>query len=80
MGIEILSEIVLYQKGSLKRVRRYLRDMHPHLGIITRGFTGWETIQEIDVVVPIAKFSVIDLTPSIVSFSELEIKKDLAST
>jgi ABC-type polysaccharide/polyol phosphate transport system ATPase subunit len=79
-NIEILSEIVLYQKGSFKRVRRYLRNKHPSLGVITKGFTGWETVQEIDVIIPMGKFEIIDLTPSIVTFSEIEVKPELDLT
>ena len=73
MNVEVLSEIVLYQKGSYKRVRRYLRGVHPDRGVIIRGFTGLETIEEKDIIVPMGKFTVIDLTPSVVTFSELPV-------
>lgn len=57
--IEILDEQILSQQGSWKRVRRWLRGKHPHLGILVFGHTGMETIQEIDVISPIHIFTVL---------------------
>jgi hypothetical protein len=73
MDVEILGEIVVSQKGSFKRVRRYLRGVHPERGIIIHGFTGLETMEEKDCIVPMVTFNVIDLTPSIITFSELPV-------
>jgi len=47
---EILGEQVISQNGSYKHVRRWLRGVHPELGKLVRGITGWETLQEIDVI------------------------------
>lgn len=58
--IEILSEEVLHQQGSYRRVRRWLKGKHPELGTLVQGWTGWETMQEIDVIKPMAVFTVID--------------------
>ncbi len=59
-GIEILDEVILYQKGCFKRVKRWLRGRHPHLGILIQGYTGIETVVESDVIVPMATFEVVD--------------------
>ena len=56
--IEVLDEHVLKQYGSYKRVKRWLRGRHPTLGVLHMGYTGWETIQEADVLVPMVIFSV----------------------
>ena len=58
--IEILDEQILCQSGSYKRVKRWLRGVHPKLGVIHRGYTGWETIQEVDVLVPMGTFTVVE--------------------
>ncbi len=58
--IEILDEHVLYQSGCFKRVKRWLRGKHPTLGILHQGYTGWETIQEIDVISAMQTFTVVD--------------------
>lgn len=70
MDIEILSETVLFQNGPFKRVQRWLRGTHPDRGKIIRGLTGWETVEEKDIIA-CHKYSVIDLTPSIVTFDEV---------
>lgn len=73
----MLSEIVLHQNGAFKRVRRYLRGIHPERGVIVRGFTGWETLEEKDVICgKLHKFTIIDITPSIVSFAEIPVESD----
>jgi hypothetical protein len=58
--VEILDEHVLYQKGSYKHVKRWLRGVHPELGLITRsGITGeLETVQEADVIMAMRTFTV----------------------
>lgn len=48
--MRILDEQVLYSNGKYKRVRRWLEGKHPHLGKLHHGWTGWETIQEVDVI------------------------------
>lgn len=68
---DVLDEVVVYRCGSFKRVRRWLRGIHQERGSVSYGLTGWETIEEIDVIVPTKTFQVIDLTPSIVVFEEL---------
>jgi hypothetical protein len=70
--MEVLGEIVLFRKNGFKRVRRYLRGIHPTRGVIVKGFTGWETVEEHDVVI-LHNFQVFDLTPSIVVFSEIPV-------
>lgn len=49
MVVEILSEKVIERNGNHKRVRRWLRGEHPELGKIIRGYTGLETVQEVEV-------------------------------
>lgn len=56
---EILSEQVLYQNGSYKRIRRWISGIHPHRGVITRGYTGFETIEELDIITATHKFTVL---------------------
>jgi hypothetical protein len=58
-GIEILDEHVVHQSGSFCRVRRWLRGVHPHHGVITWGYTGWETLVEKDVIRPMHTFTVL---------------------
>jgi hypothetical protein len=60
--VELLGEEVLYRKGSYHRMRRWYRGVHPELGVIVRGYTGWETLHEIDVIKPMGTFHV---TPNI---------------
>lgn len=58
--MEILDTHVLFQRGPFMRVRRWLRGIHLDLGYMIRGYTGWETVQEIDIIKPTYKFRVID--------------------
>lgn len=69
--MEILGEVVVSQSGGIKRVRKYLRGVHPDKGIIIKGFTGLETMVEIDIIERLQKFVVFDMTPSLVTFSEV---------
>lgn len=55
---ELLGTIVLHQSGSFMQVRRYYRGIHPALGVITWGLTGWETMVETSVIRPIGTFIV----------------------
>lgn len=57
-NIEILDEQVVYRNGPFMRVKRWLRGVHPHLGMITHGLTGLETLVEKDVIRPINTFYV----------------------
>ncbi len=50
--LELLDEKVIFQKGSFKRVRRWYRGIHPTLGVIIKGLTGWETVADQDVITP----------------------------
>jgi hypothetical protein len=52
MIIEILGEQVIERNGDRKKVRRWLRGKHPELGKIIRGYTGYETVQEVEVIKP----------------------------
>lgn len=56
--MQILDEIVLYQKGCFRKVRRYLRGANPARGVIVRGFTGWETVEEVSEIIPVGVFDV----------------------
>lgn len=47
---EIAGEIVIYKNGCFKKVRRWLKGKHPKLGVITWGLSGWETIQDIEII------------------------------
>lgn len=57
--IEILDEQTIYQQGSFRQIRRWLRGVHPHLGVIINGLTGLETYQEMGVIKPILTFIVL---------------------
>lgn len=56
----ILSEEVLSQSGSFKRVRRFLQGHHPERGKLTEGWSGPETIEETDLISPAAVVYVYD--------------------
>jgi hypothetical protein len=55
---DLLDEKVVSQNGRYQRVRRWWRGVHPHRGTIILGWTGWETVEESDRVVPVATFQV----------------------
>jgi len=57
---KILSEEIIYQQGSFRRVRRYLKGWHPERGRLHSGWQGKETIEEKDVISPIKTFEVKD--------------------
>ena len=63
---ELLDEKAISQRGKFRRVRRWLRGMHPDKGVITKGWTGWETIQETERL-PIRTFNVARSKPDSVS-------------
>lgn len=58
MEPEILDEVVIERSGPYHRIKRWLKGTHPHLGVLTFGFTGWETVMEVDVIRPVNKFTV----------------------
>jgi hypothetical protein len=55
---ELLDEQVISQWGRYQRVRRWWRGIHPDRGVITRGWTGWETVEERDRLLPLRTFVV----------------------
>jgi hypothetical protein len=55
---EILDVKVVFQQGRYQRIRRWWRGMHPNKGVITRGWTGWETVEEKDLILPVHTFDV----------------------
>jgi hypothetical protein len=61
---EIVGETILHQNGCFQKIRRWLKGIHPERGIIIRGMTGWETVQEI-VVIRAITFEVVDLFRSV---------------
>ena len=50
--IALLAEEVLFEQGNYRRVRRYLAGWHPQLGVLHQGWSGQETIVELDVIAP----------------------------
>lgn len=57
--LEILNEEIIYQNGNnFKRVRRWLKGVHPHLGTIIKGYTGLETVIEQDIILPSLKVTI----------------------
>jgi hypothetical protein len=57
---ELLDEKVIEQRGSWQRVRRWWRGVHADKGAITRGWTGLETVEERDRILPFRTFLVKD--------------------
>ena len=55
---ELLDEQVICQSGSWQRVRRWWRGVHPAIGTITMGWSGWETVEECDRVRALHTFQV----------------------
>ena len=55
---ELLHEKAIAQRGSLKRVRRWWKGVHPDKGVITKGWTGWETVEESERFSPMHTFMV----------------------
>ena len=50
---EILDEKIISQKGPLQRIKRWWKGIHAEKGTIIRGWTGWETVEERDRIVPV---------------------------
>lgn len=55
---ELLDEKVVFQSGRLQRIRRWWRGVHPEKGTIIQGWTGWETLEETERIVPFLTFVV----------------------
>jgi hypothetical protein len=49
---------VLSQRGPFRHTRRWWRGVHPGKGIVTKGWTGWETVEETNKIIPIHTFGV----------------------
>ena len=58
---ELLDEKVIYQRGRLQRVRRWWKGVHPERGVIVYGWTGWETVEECDRILPLGTIHVNNL-------------------
>jgi len=54
----LLNERVIYEQGSYSRVEQYLQGHHPKLGILTHGWSGEETIRQIDRIKPVVTITV----------------------
>jgi len=55
---ELLDVQVVYQQGRYQRIRRWWRGVHPERGTIILGLTGWETVEEKDLILPVEVFIV----------------------
>lgn len=60
MTPEILNTEIIYQSGSFMRVRRWLKGAHPERGKLVRGWTGMETIEEVDFIKPVGYYTVME--------------------
>ena len=49
---EVLDEQVIFECGHFQRVRRWWRGIHPDKGVVIRGWSGWETVEEKDRILP----------------------------
>ena len=49
---EVLDEQVILEHGHFQRVRRWWRGIHPDKGVVVQGWTGWETVEEKDRILP----------------------------
>lgn len=55
----IVSEVILEQQGSFKRVKQWLEGHHPEMGVLTSGWQGEpQTVRTIDRISPIAVVTV----------------------
>lgn len=51
---QIVSEQIIDQQGSFKRVRRWYEGHHSELGVLTSGWQGEpQTIREVDIISPV---------------------------
>jgi hypothetical protein len=58
---DLLDEKIIYQNGRFQRVRRWWKGAHPDRGTITHGWTGWETVEERERILPVRIFVVKDI-------------------
>jgi hypothetical protein len=49
---DLLDQQVIFQQGRYRRIRRWWRGIHPEKGTIVQGWTGWETVEEADQLLP----------------------------
>jgi hypothetical protein len=70
LNADLLDEQVVWQQGRFQRIRRWWRGIHPEKGTITQGLTGWETVEEKDLIVPLRVFTVGQQEPDL-AYSEL---------
>jgi hypothetical protein len=61
---DLLDEKVIARRGRFRRTRRWWRGIHPDKGVITKGWTGWETVEEKDQIVPVRTFWVKERPPT----------------
>jgi hypothetical protein len=59
---DLLDQKVIGQSGRLQRIQRWWRGIHPEKGVIVRGLTGWETLEETYRIVPVSTFTVKDVS------------------
>lgn len=57
-GGDILDERVIRRQGRFQRIQRWWRGIHPERGQIHYGWSGWETLEERDRIVPTKTFVV----------------------
>ena len=56
--IIILGSQIIYEGQGIRRIKRWIKNAHPNLGIITKGYSGWETLVEIQIVKDLKHFVV----------------------
>jgi hypothetical protein len=54
----ILDEKIIARKGPLQRIKRWWKGIHPDRGTVHQGWTGLETVEEKDRIVPERVFTV----------------------
>jgi hypothetical protein len=54
----ILDEKIIFRKGPLQRIKRWWKGVHPDTGTVVQGWTGLETVEEKDRIVPERVFTV----------------------
>ena len=60
MEPEVLDTQILYRSGAILKIRRWYKGIHPTFGKITKGWSGWETVAEVDLIKPLHIFTVVD--------------------
>ena len=79
-GIEILGEEVIRSSpsGTFLTVRRWLRGKYPKFGKLVYGYTGIETVIEMDIILPTKSIQVFLLHESVPVGGESVFLDDLA--